>query len=56
MCIRDSHRIFIDAADKKNSDFLTALGYEVHCSNLVMNNTLCKNKLADNIIKVLEGR
>ena len=51
-----SHRIFIDAADKENSDFLTAVGYEVHCSNLVMNNTLSKNKLADNIIKVLEGR
>ena len=49
-------RIFIDNADKENSDFLTGVGYEVHYSNLVMNNTLSKNKLAENIIKVLEAK
>ena len=51
-----SQRIFIDNADKENSDFLTGVGYEVHYSNLVMNNTLSKNKLAENIIKVLEAK
>ena len=51
-----SQRIFIDNADKENSDFLAGVGYEVHYSNLVMNNTLSKNKLAENIIKVLEAK
>ena len=48
-------RIFIDSADKVNAEHLTALGYDVYPTNLIMNNTQSKNKLAQEIIKVLES-
>jgi LPPG:FO 2-phospho-L-lactate transferase len=49
-----SKRIFIDPSDKNYSDELIALGFEVHPTNLIMNNTQSKNKLAKEIINLLE--
>ncbi len=51
-----SQRIFIDPSDKNNSDELLALGFEVHQTNLIMNNTKSKNKLANEIINFLESK
>ena len=48
-------KIFIDSADKINAEHLKALGYDVYPTNLIMNNTQSKNKLAQEIIKVLES-
>ena len=49
-----SKRIFIDPSDKKDSDELIALGFEVHSTDLIMNNTQSKNTLAKEIINYLE--
>jgi len=49
-----SKRIFIDPSDKKDSDELIALGFEVHSTDLIMNNTQSKNTLANKIINYLE--
>ena len=49
-----SKRIFIDPSDKKDSDKLIALGFEVHSTDLIMNNTQSKNTLAKEIINYLE--
>ncbi len=46
--------IFIDPSDKKDSDKLIALGFEVHSTDLIMNNTQSKNTLANKIINYLE--
>lgn len=51
-----SQRIFIDSADKNNYEILSKLGFEVHLTNIVMNNTASKNKLAKEIIKILEKK
>ena len=49
-----SKRIFIDPSDKKDSDKLIELGFEVHSTDLIMNNTQSKNTLAKEIINYLE--
>jgi len=46
--------IFIDPSDKKDSDKLIALGFEVHSTDLIMNNAHSKNTLAKEIINYLE--
>jgi len=51
-----SKRIFIDPSDVEETTKLNELGYEVHCANLIMNNTLSKNSLAHEIIKLLESK
>jgi len=50
-----SKRIFIDTSDSNDSDQLIRLGCDVHETNLVMNNTQTKNKLAQEIIQLLES-
>jgi 2-phospho-L-lactate transferase/gluconeogenesis factor (CofD/UPF0052 family) len=49
-----SKRIFIDPSDKNDSDKLIELGFEVHSTDLIMNNTQSKNTLAKEIINYLE--
>jgi mannose/fructose/N-acetylgalactosamine-specific phosphotransferase system component IIB len=51
-----SKRIFIDPSDIEETAKLNELGYEVHCANLIMNNTPSKNSLAHEIIKLLESK
>ena len=51
-----SKRIFIDPSDVEETTKLNELGYEVHCANLIMNNTMSKNSLAHEIIKLLESK
>ena len=48
-------RIFVDTSDNDSASHLSSLGYEVYPTNLIMNNTQSKNKLAKEIIKVLES-
>ena len=48
-------RIFVDTSDNDSASHLSSLGYEVFPTNLIMNNTQSKNKLAQEIIKVLES-
>ena len=51
-----SNRIFIDTSDLNESAKLNNLGFEVHMTNLIMNNTKSKNALAHKIIQVLESK
>jgi len=50
-----SKRIFIDSSDSNDSNQLIKFGFNVHETNLVMNNTQSKNKLAQEIIQLLES-